>query len=285
MTHPALFSRRSALKLGLKFGLGLGLTAGVCACFFPAQLLAASPKPDSKPNAKRAQRLAQGFAGVTQGAQSWLTQAVGPQEAAAVARACPAALAALLPRVPDIGPANRNEVSLEEAVWLAALTRALRARRLPEAMAGRLFYDLCEEEMAEQLAAPATAHALAEAGAAMFGPAGREDLLAWTRETQKRRHPADWVGKAVLGNGQDFDLGYDYSQCGAVKYFKANGVEKVAPYFCLNDFSMSKAMGTGLARVHTIGQGDGLCDFRYKQGRPVTQSWETEAARIGAGRA
>jgi hypothetical protein len=285
MTHPALFTRRSALKFGLKLGLGLGLTAGACACFFPARLLAASPKPDFKPDPKRAQRLAQGFAGVTQGAQAWLTQAVGPQEATAVGRACPAALAALLPRVPDIGPANRNEVSLEEAVWLAALTRAMRARKLPEAMAGRLFYDLCEQEMAEQLATPATAQALAEAGAALFGPAGREDLLTWTRETQKRRHPADWVGKAVLGDGQDFDLGYDYSQCGAVKYFKANGVEKVAPYFCLNDFSMSKAMGTGLARVHTIGQGDGLCDFRYKQGRPVTQSWETEAARIGARRA
>lgn len=249
---------------------------------FPARLLAASPKPGSKPDAKRAERIAQGFAGLTKGAQAWLAQAVGPQEAAAVAQACPASLAALLPRVPDIGPANRNEVSLEEAVWLAALTRAMRSRRLPESMAGRLFYDLCEREMAEQLATPAAAQALADAGAAMFGPAGREDLLAWTRQTQQRLHPADWVGKAVLGSGQDFDLGYDYSQCGAVKYFKANGVEKVAPYFCLNDFSMSKAMGTGLARVHTIAQGDGLCDFRYKKGRPVTQSWETEAARIGA---
>ena len=57
----------------------------------------------------------------------------------AVARACPAALAALLPRVPDIGPANRNEVSLEEAVWLAALTHAMRSRRLPEAVGGRVF--------------------------------------------------------------------------------------------------------------------------------------------------
>ena len=74
MTHPALFSRRTALKLGL--------AAGACACFFPAQLLATSPKPGSKPSSqsdpKRAQRLAQGFAGVTQGAQAWLAQAVGP---------------------------------------------------------------------------------------------------------------------------------------------------------------------------------------------------------------
>lgn len=269
MHHATLLSRRTVLQ----FGLALG----ACACFFPSRLLAAAP---ARPDAERAARIAAGFAGISQGAQAWLTQAVGPQEAAAVARACPEALAALLPRVPDLGPANRNEMSLEEAVWLTALTQAMRARKLPEAMAGRLFFDLCAEEMDEQLADANTARALAEAGAAMFTPAGREDLRAWTAQTQKRSHPADWVGTAVFGNSQDFDLGYDYSECGAVKYFRANGVGAVAPYFCLNDFTLSTAQGTGLARVHTLAQGDGLCDFRYKLGRPVVQGWDTETPRF-----
>jgi hypothetical protein len=267
MTHATLLSRRTALKFGL--------TLSACACFFPSSLLAAAP---AQP--ERAARIATGFAGIVQGAQAWLTQAVGPQEAAAVARACPEALARLLPRVPDLGPANRNEMSLEEAVWLTALTQAMRARKLPESMAGRLFFDLCAEEMDEQLADATSARALTETGAAMFTPAGREDLRAWTTETQKRSHPADWVGTAVFGNGQDFDLGYDYSECGAVKYFRANGVGGVAPYFCLNDFTLSKAQGTGLARMHTLAQGDRLCDFRYALGRPVVQGWNTETPRF-----
>lgn len=267
MTASPCLSRRLFLKLG---------ALGACACFFPAALLAA-PAPR---NAARARRIAKGFAGVSEGARAWLAQAVGPTEADAVARACPAALAGLLPRVPDIGPANRNEVSLEEAVWLAALALALRSRGLPESMAGRLFYDLCAREMDERLADPQAARALAQAGEDMFIEAGRRELLAWTAETRKRRHPADWVGTAVMGDGRDFDLGYDYAECGAVKYFRANGVGKVAPYFCLNDFVMSRAMGTGLSRAHTLGQGDRLCDFRYKKGGEVTQSWETEVPRF-----
>lgn len=269
MHHATLLSRRTVLK----FGLALG----ACACFFPSRLLAATP---TRPDAERDARIAAGFAGVVQGAQDWLTQAVGQQEAAAVARACPETLAKLLPRVPDLGPANRNEVSLEEAVWLAALTQAMRARKLPEAMAGRLFFDLCAQEMDEQLADARSAKALAEAGAAMFTPAGREELRAWTTETQKRSHPADWVGSAMFGNGQDFDLGYDYCECGALKFFRAQGVGAVAPYFCLNDFTFSTAQGTGLARVHTLAQGDQLCDFRYKLGRPVVQGWDTETPRF-----
>ncbi len=272
MHSTAFLTRRRFLTQG--FRLGLGFTA--CACFFPAGLLAATPRKAPE----RAVRIARGFAGVVQGAQAWLTPVIGPQEAKAVAKDCPLRLDALLPRVPDIGPANRNEVSLEEAVWLAALAQAMRAHGLPEAMAGRLFYDLCAREVSGQLANPQAALALAREGAAMFSPAGRDDLRAWTEETQRRNHPADWVGRAVYGNGQDFDLGYDYSECGAVKYFQANGVGDVAPYFCLNDFTMSRAMGTGLARAHTLAQGDSLCDFRYKQNRPVTQGWESEAQGI-----
>jgi len=55
----------------------------------------------------------------------------------------------------------------------------------------------------------------------------------------------------------------------------------VAPYFCVNDFTLSTAQGAGLARVHTLAQGDGLCDFRYTLGRPVVQGWDTETPRFG----
>jgi len=283
--HPEHhFSRRNFLRLSFRFGIGAGLLTA-CGGYFPARLLAATsgaavsvPHPMS---AAQAEVLMAQFQGLCQGAQAWLSQTVGAKEASAIARDCPARFAALLPAVPDIGPGNRNQESLMEAVELTAITQAMRARDLPAAMAGRLLYDLCAREMEELPAAQQRAK-----GQAMFTPEGRAALAAWAKGTQARRHPGDWVATAVFGDGPSsaagFDVGYDYAECGAVKFFRAHGVAEVAPYFCLNDFLFSRAQGTGLTRVHTIGQGDALCDFRYTRGGAVTQSWETEAPRFAS---
>lgn len=288
-------SRRRFLALGL--GAATGWLAAPCLLATPlfaatAESSALPQTLDASPPA-RDMRLRQGFAGVMAGAREWLKAAIGPQEAVAVARACPAQLEALLPGVPDIGPANRNQDSLEDAVWLAALTLAMRGRGLPESLAGRLFYDLCAEETRQRLATPAGAAELARRGEAFFSPDGRADLLAWTAASRLRRYPADWVGEAVFPaaallaeaplNPDRFDLGYDYTECGAVKYFRAVGAARVAPYFCMNDFTTSRAMGTGLSRVHTLGQGDALCDFRYTRGAAVRQDWNTETPRLRPG--
>ena len=252
--------------------LNFGIAAG-CSCFFPGQLVAAPTA--GQIDSARAQRLQDEFSGMSQGVQAWLTPRVGPASAAAIAAQSRVCFAALIGSIPDIGRDNRNQESLTEAVWLTAIAQAMQAAGLPLRDAGRLFYDLCAQEMAQSRAEDAHAK-----GQVMFSPAGRESLKRWAKGTQQRRYPGDWVAVAVFGDGKTFDVGYDYSECGAVKFFAAHGVAGVAPYFCLNDFTLSRSQGTGLSRSHTLGQGDALCDFRYKQDGAVTQSWESEAPRF-----
>ncbi len=278
-----VFSRRRALTLGLQAGLVLG-----CTCFFPAGLLASSAgglgrgkhggRPPADVGGAQAARMRADFDAVSQGVAAMLTPRLGQAGAQNVARGARERFSALLPDIPDIGPGNRNAESLLEAVWLTAITQAMLASPsggLTHRDAGRLFYDMCAAEMARAPEAEMRAK-----GKAMFNVVSRAGLAAWARRTQARKYPGDWVATAVAGDGATFDIGYDYSQCGAVLFFRAHGVEKVAPYFCLNDFTMSRAQGTGLTRRHTIGQGDALCDFRYKLDGPVTQSWETEEPRF-----
>lgn len=222
----------------------------------------------------RTSRLMADFTGVSQGVQAMLSTRLGVQGAADLAQDCRARFAALIPAIPDIGPGNRNQESLLEAVWLTAITQAMTAGGLAARDAGRVLYDLCAEEMNQRPAA-----GLRTSGQAMFTPKGRAQLAAWAKATQQRRYPGDWVGEAVFGDGKSFDVGYDYSQCGAVTFFAAHGVAQVARYFCLNDFILSRAQGTGLTRAHTLGQGDTLCDFRYKKDGPVSQDWESEERR------
>ncbi|MFU2208698.1 L-2-amino-thiazoline-4-carboxylic acid hydrolase [Solidesulfovibrio sp. C21] len=260
------FTRRHLLRAGL---------VGACACLFPWRALAAATV---KPNFYVANRdkLLADFRGVCAGAEHWLAARTAEPTAKAIAADAERRYDRLLPGMPEIGgTANRNQPFLIMAGWLTALTQAMGEKGMPAKDAGRLLYDL---DAADWTAVPPQkAKAM---GAALFSPAYFASLKEWAAASQKRQYPGDWVGKAIPGDGKTFDLGYDYTQCGVVLYFKAQGVAEVAPYFCLNDFLASRAQGTGLERKHTLAQGDALCDFRYKHGRAVTQNWDTEVPRF-----
>lgn len=254
-----------------RFFLRAGLL-GACACLVRWPAFAAAPGFYVE---NRARFLAD-FKGVCGGAEKWIASRTSAPAAKAMADDAMRRFEILLPGLPDIGgQTNRNQPFITMAGWLTALCQAMREKGLTARDAGRLLYDLYAADWAAM--PPQKAQAM---GAALFSPASLASLQEWAAASQKRQHPGDWVGTAVAGDGKTFDLGYDYTTCGAVAYFKAQGVAEVAPYFCLNDFLASRAQGTGLVRKGTIAQGDAICDFRYKRNRPVTQNWDTEVPRF-----
>lgn len=256
-------TRRCILRAGL---------VGVCSLALPWPSFAAAP---GFYLANRDKFLAD-FKGVCAGAEKWLAARMAAPAAKAVTTDAMRRYERLLPGLPDIGGrANRNQPYITMAGWLTALYQAMAEKGMHARDAGRLLYDLYAADWAA--VPPQQAKSM---GAALFTPQYLAALQTWAAASQKRLNPADWVGKALAGDGKAFDVGYDYSECGAVKYFKSQGAAEVAPYFCLNDFLASRAQDTGLTRLHTLAQGDPLCDFRYKKGRPVTQNWDTEVQRI-----
>lgn len=268
---PVGMTRRFFLRAGV---------VGACACLLPWPALAkkvaapAAPAPlTGNFYLDNRDRLVADFKGVCAGAEHWLAARTAEPTARAIAADALRRYDRLLPGMPDIGGReNRNQPFLIMAGWLTALTQAMGEKGLSAQDAGRLLYDLDAADWAAM--PPQKAHAM---GAALFSPAFFQSLTAWAAQSQQRRYPGDWVVTAVPGDGKTFDVGYDYTECGAVKYFKSQGVAEVAPYYCLTDFLASRAQGTGLSRTHTLAQGDKLCDFRYKRDRPVTQNWDTEA--------
>lgn len=287
--HFIAAQARETSGVSRRFILQAGVT-GLCACFFPwpavaatkatkaSGLAAASPAPTAPVGfyvENKAKFLAD-FKGICAGAEKWMAARVSEPVAKATADDAVRRFEILLPGLPDLGGlANRNQPFITMAGWLTALYQAMREKGMAAKDAGRLLYDLYAADWAS--IPPQKAHTM---GAALFTPAAQASLKEWAETSQKKLPPADWVGKFIPGDGKAFDLGYDYTECGAVKYFKSQGVAEVAPYYCLNDFLASRAQGTGLARQHTIAQGDTLCDFRYKQGRAVTQDWNTETPRF-----
>ncbi len=270
-----ILSRRHFLRLSGAVALG-----GLLPWPFPAgrQCQAATARPDNHYYVVHRQELLQAFAATNEGARQYLAARFGAGTARDVTRQAAFNFQELLPRLPDVGGEKNLDVQyLPIAAWYLAYYPPMRSHGQTAEDVGRMLYDLNAQEL-EQIPKD---HALAE-GMRLFSPSSLERLARWAAWTQKREHPANWVASFIPGDRRDFDFGYDYTECALVKFFRAHQASELAPYVCLNDFLKSRTYGTGLRRTQTLAQGDPRCDFRYRQGRPVTQDWDTEIPKIRA---
>jgi hypothetical protein len=218
------------------------------------------------------------FAGGLRGAAQFLAPEFGDKRAQEICRQAMGRFGELLPALPEVGgERNWDTQFLPIAAWYVALYGPLRESGKTAEDVGKLVYDLNSIDLGQV----PRAQALAEQER-LFGQAYTDMLREWAAWTQKREHPGNWVAEFIEGDGEEFDYGIYYSECALVKYFRAQGAPELAPYVCLNDFTRSKAYGTGLWRTKTLAGGDGVCNFQYRKGRPVTQDWSTEIGKIRA---
>lgn len=210
------------------------------------------------------------------GAQTCLISRYGPEAAQSIAQEAEKKFRNLIPYIPFVGGAeNPNTPFLIQAGWHIAFYKAMQAHGKTALAAGKITYNLVEADWAR--VPPDEGR---RRGALMFCGQELEKRRDYCRGTQQRRYPGDWLATFIPGDGQTFDFGYDYYECGALKFFQSQGAAAMTPFFCIADFPRSRALGTGLVRTRTLAFGDDRCNFRYRQGRPVNQDWSTEIAKI-----
>ncbi len=216
------------------------------------------------------------FRGTLAGVRAFLEPELGKERTQQILSSALRRFETLLPNLPDVGgERNWDTQYVPIAAWFVALYEPMQANGKTAEDVGKLIYSLRKYELDHT-----PADILAKQGKELFEATSVEKMRAWAAWTQKKEYSANWVATFVAGDAKNFDFGYDYSECAVVKYFIAQGVPELAPYYCLNDFTQSKALGSGLKRSKTIAQGDGVCNFRYKQGRAVTQDWDSEITSI-----
>ena len=226
----------------------------------------------------RRQKLIADFADTLEGVNQFLTPEFGPLRSRMITQQALKNFEARLPSLPDVGgERNWDSEFIPMSAWYVSLYEPLRQNGKTAADVGKLIYDLNRYSLSG--VSPEAARTEQER---LFSPKYLQYMQEWAVWTQKRELSANWVAHFVPGSGRDFDYGIDYTECGLVKYCRSQGVPELAPYICPTDFDRSRAYGTGLQRSRTIARGDGICDFRYKKGRPVTQDWSTELALIRA---
>ena len=97
-----------------------------------------------------------------------------------------------------------------------------------------------------------------------FNPKRTEKRKIWANKSHLKKYENDWVVDILDGNDQ-YDLGYDYTQCGICKLFKDEGCFELAHYMCQMDYPMADMIGIKLKRTKTLANGDNVCDFRYSK--------------------
>jgi hypothetical protein len=98
-----------------------------------------------------------------------------------------------------------------------------------------------------------------------FSASHQSKLRAYAEESQRREYPGDWVMVYVEGDGERYDYGCDYTECAVLKFFRHMGADRYMPWVCVMDFTMSRALRTGLSRTKTLYYGGDCCNFRYKK--------------------
>ena len=94
-------------------------------------------------------------------------------------------------------------------------------------------------------------------------------------ETNTHIRTGDFEVKYIIGDGIEFDYEVDYVACGNYKFVLDQGVEELAPYVCMSDIALGKALGWGLTRTETLADGCNQCDFRFKKGGDLRISSKT----------
>lgn len=94
-------------------------------------------------------------------------------------------------------------------------------------------------------------------------------------EERQKINQNSWNYKArfVPGDGRNLLFGYDYTECGGLKFLKAQNAEEIAPYLCLCDYAMSRAFKIGFKRSKNLALGADVCDFRFFKNCTTPCGW------------
>jgi hypothetical protein len=168
---------------------------------------------------------------------------------------------ALIPQLPYIGGKQPFTQFLISTAWFLSMYRVLKRRGETVEDVGQLLYQATEAYL------QAYPRFLSRfLGFMSFSPRYLRKVQQRAVESHARQYPGDYVFDYVEGDGETFDYGVDYTECGTVKFLTEQGAPELALYVCPADILHSQALGWGLRRTTTLAEGAERCNFRFKKG-------------------
>jgi hypothetical protein len=232
---------------------------------------ASSPEKESGPEyyIRRQARLLKEHGKMAAAGQQIVSARYGEAFADALLRESLAEFDGLIPVLPYIGGAqNPLTQNLIQSASALAFYRVMQRHGKNVEETGELLYRITEAWASRY--PRFLCHLI---GCYFMSSFGQRHSKKWSAVTQERCYPGDWVRVHVEGNGETFDWGADYVECGIVKFLHSQGADELAPYLCLVDYATFGALGIGFKRTQTLAEGGEKCDFRFQKGGETSSGW------------
>ena len=170
----------------------------------------------------------------------------------------------LIPEIPYIG-GDENPMTryLIRSTTSLALYKAMKAQSKTAEETGKIIYDAVVERVSHLPISPTKA----------LSPEHIQAKKEQAKKSRERRYPGDWVWEFVEGDGEEFDYGYDFLECGTQKLYHTQGADEFLPFYCFLDFVTSKTSGRALIRTMTLAEGYEKCNFRFKKDGKTEHKW------------
>ncbi|MFX0023531.1 MAG: L-2-amino-thiazoline-4-carboxylic acid hydrolase [Candidatus Hermodarchaeota archaeon] len=181
-------------------------------------------------------------------------------------------LESILSRLPYVGGDDSPFTPLMiQSAETIALFKATKKLTLSEREIGKIIYDI-----AESYAKSIPSIKKWFFRKAIFSVKMKNYWKEWLNESQKNKYPENWVGEYVEGLNEEFDWGFNFTECGWLKLIKKEDAEVIAPYACLCDYARMRELGVGFKRTKTLAAGARICDFRFIRNYPTQTGWPPE---------
>ena len=173
----------------------------------------------------------------------------------------------LIPQIPYIGgDKNRRTETLIESVRYLAFYKAMKKHGKTAEESGKILYDALVSQInkTQQKATPTDWQ-------------NKNEYFKKRRkaaeESQERRYPGDYVYEFILGDGSEFDYGYNYIECASLKFCYMQNADEFMPFYCYLDFPLCSMLGLGLSRTMTLAEGYEKCNHRFRPGGETKLEW------------
>ena len=171
----------------------------------------------------------------------------------------------VLGRLPYVGGASgRMTPFFESNVGIIALGRVLRLAGVPFAINS----ELMRHTYLAKLMSISEDQRI-ELGRQWLSPESQRFLQSEARQSEAREHSGDFVYEYVEAgqteDGESFEFGLNYHECGFCKLCASEGDEDLLPAICAMDKEVYAVRGIELFRSTTIASGHSRCDFRFRR--------------------
>lgn len=174
---------------------------------------------------------------------------------------------ALIPQIPYIGGyKNHLTRSLLESVRYLAFYKAMKKHGKTAEETGEILYKgVLTRVYRPLLVIPAEERLTIEQFI--------EQRRKRAESSQKWDYPEGYKFRFIVGDGRNFDYGYDYTACGALNFYHNQGADEFMPFYCYLDFPVCRVNGIGFTRTMTMSEGYKKCNHRIKRDGQTRLAW------------